>query len=179
VLSVLLEGPCHGYEVATRLKMRVGPSWRIYAKHLYPVLSALERDLLVRSEESPEDVPSGKRPGSSRERRIYHALPEALAAREEWMATPASLSLVRADMQARLVFSRPEEAPALLGMLERYEEDLIEALEDNAAVDTPRVSWLGLVLSQARASVSRRLDAELAWVADLHRDIEEFTAESR
>jgi hypothetical protein len=94
------------------------------------------------------------------------------------MAAPASLSLVRADMQARLVFSRPEEAPALLVMLDRYEQDLIEALEDNAAVDAPRVSWFGLVLSQARASVSRRLDAELAWVADLRRDLEEFIAES-
>jgi DNA-binding PadR family transcriptional regulator len=167
VLAVLLEGPCHGYEVAIRLKMRVGPSWRIYAKHLYPVLKQLEKEELVRSKLMPGD-------GPERERQVYYPTPEAWQARDEWMGAPASLSLVRADIVARLVFSRAEEAPAILEILDRYEQDVIEALEADAAVDTPRVSWLGLVLSQARASVTKRLDAERAWIAGLRRDIEEF-----
>jgi DNA-binding PadR family transcriptional regulator len=143
VLAVLLEGPCHGYEVSTRLKMRVGPSWRIYAKHLYPVLKQLEKDKLVESELLPGD-------GPERDRQVYYPTPAAWQARDEWMGTPASLGLVRADIVARLVFSRPEEAPAILETLDRYEQDVIEALEADAAVDTPEGERASQLLSGAK-----------------------------
>jgi DNA-binding PadR family transcriptional regulator len=172
VLAALLEKPGYGYEVATRLKMRVGPSWRIYAKHLYPVLESLESDGLAWSEE----MPGG---GPKRDRRVYHPTAEAEPARADWMRESASLSLVRADMQARLVFARPEEAPVLLRSLDHYEQDVIAAIEANAAVDIPRVSWLGIMLSQARASVDGRLNAERTWIAGVRREIEEFIANSQ
>jgi DNA-binding PadR family transcriptional regulator len=173
VLAAVLEGPAHGYEIAVRLKKRMGPSWRIYAKHLYPILDSLEGEGLVWSEELPGE-------GPKRDRKVFYATPdEAERARAEWMQAPASLSLVRADVQARLIFARPEEAPLLLQMLDRYEEDVIAALEANTAVDTPRVSWRGRMLSQARASVTRRLEAERAWIVDVRRDIEEHIEESR
>lgn len=178
VIACLLDGPGHGYDIARRLKTRLGPSWRIYAKHLYPVLEALEKDQLVRSEDRPSERGDG-RELSKKARRVYFPTPAALAARTEWMQAPVSMTLVRADIQAHLAFAREEEAPIILALLDRYEEDLIAALEANAAVDVPRVSWLGLVIGQVRASVARRLDAEIAWVGDVRRDIEEFVARSQ
>lgn len=180
-LAAVLEGPAHGYEIASRVKLRVGPSWRIHAKHLYSVLDALEEDGLVRSEDMSDEGPRkpGQRRLKDRDRTVYFPTPEAARARTEWMGAPASLSLVRADIEARLVFSRSEEAPILLEVLDRYEQDIIAALEANAAVDTPRVSWLGMMLSAARASVSKRLDAERAWISSTRRDIEEFIAETQ
>lgn len=178
VVAVLLEGPGHGYDIAKRLKIRLGPSWRIYAKHLYPVLKQLEMDGLVRSEERPGER-SALRNASKNDRTIYFPTPAALAARNEWMEAPVSMTLVRADVQAHLAFAREEEAMTILGLLDEYEEDLIAALEANAAVDVPRVSWLGLVLGQVRASVARRLDAEIAWVGETRRAIEEFRVQSR
>lgn len=178
VVAVLLEGPGYGYEIANRLKMRLGPSWRIYAKHLYPLLKELEQAELVRSEETPGN-PEARRRASKNDRTVYFPTPAALAARDGWMEAPVLMTLVRADIQAHLAFAREGEAPTVLKLLERYEEDLIAALEANAAVDVPPVSWLGLVMSQVRASVSKRLDAEKAWVEELRRDIEEFLAQSQ
>jgi DNA-binding PadR family transcriptional regulator len=178
VISVLLEGPGYGYEIANRLKKRLGPSWRIYAKHLYTVLKELEKAELVRSEETPGN-PNARRRASKNDRMVYFPTPAAFEARNEWMAAPASMTLVRADIQAHLAFAREEEAPTILALLDRYEEDLIAELEANAAVDVPRVSWLGLVVGQVRASVSKRLDAEKTWVQELRRDIEEFIAPQR
>jgi DNA-binding PadR family transcriptional regulator len=178
VIAVLLESPCHGYEIASRLKMRLGPSWRIYAKHLYPVLEALEKDQLVRSEDRPSER-GDERKLSKTARRVYFPTPAALEARDEWMEAPILMTLMRSDIQAHLAFAREEEAPKILRLLDRYEEDLIVALEANAVVDVPRASWLGLVIGEVRASVARRLDAEIAWVGDLRRHIEEFTARAQ
>jgi DNA-binding PadR family transcriptional regulator len=171
VVAVLLEGPSHGYDVARRLKRWVGPSWRIYAKHIYTVLKSLERDGLVWSEELPGD-------GPKRDRRVYHPTPEAVQARAEWMQAPVLSTLVRADVEARLIFSQPEEAPSLLEMLDRYEEDVIADLEAVRAVDTPPVAWRGRLLSRVRQTVAMRLDAEMAGIEETRRDIEEYIAES-
>jgi DNA-binding PadR family transcriptional regulator len=178
VVGVLLEGPGYGYEIASRLQKRLGPSWRIYAKHLYPLLKELEKAGLVRSEETPGD-PQARRRASKNDRTVYFPTPVALAARDKWMEAPILMTLVRADIQAHLAFAREEEASMILKLLDRYEEDLIADLEANAVVDVPRVSWLGLVMSQLRASVSKRLDAEKAWIEELRRDIEEFLAQSQ
>jgi DNA-binding PadR family transcriptional regulator len=171
VLAVLLEGPGYGYEIAIRLRRWVGPSWRIHAKHLYPLLESLEKDGLVSSEEIPSD-------DSRKDQKVYYPTPEAEQARAAWMQAPAILSLVRADIQARLIFSHAEEAPSLLKMLDEYEQDVIAALEDNAAVDVPPVSWRGMMVSHARSLVTRRLDAERASISEARRDIEEFVAKS-
>jgi DNA-binding PadR family transcriptional regulator len=178
VIAVLLEGPGYGYEIASRLKKRLGPSWRIYAKHLYPVLRGLEEAGLVRSEETPGD-PKARRRASKNDRTVYSPTPAALEARDEWMAAPIATTLVRADIQAHLAFAREEEAPTILKLLDEYEERLLADVEANTIMDTPRVSWLGLVMSHGRASVTRRLDAEVAWIGDLREDIERFLAQSQ
>ena len=178
VVAVLLEGPGYGYEVANRLKRRLGPSWRLYAKHLYPVLKELEKAGLVRSEETAGD-PDARRRASKNDRTIYYPTPAALEARDDWMGAPVAMTLMRTDIQAHLAFAREEEAPTLLRLLDRYEEDLIVELEANALTDAPRISWLGLVVSELRASVSRRLDAEKEWVQGLRQAIEEHVAQSQ
>jgi DNA-binding PadR family transcriptional regulator len=171
VVAVLLEAPGHGYDVAKRLKVWMGPSWQIHAKHLYSVLRSLEKEGLVWSEELPGE-------GPRRDRKVYYPTPEAAQARAEWMREPVWLRLVRTDIEARLIFSQPEDAPSLLPVLDRFEDDVIAALEANAAVDAPRVAWRGRMLSRARKIVAMRLDAEKAWIAETRRDIQEYIAES-
>ena len=178
VLAVVLEGPGHGYEIAARLAWRVGPSWRIYAKHLYPVLKSLERDGYVRVEE----VPASTRPGSSRSRRdrlVYYPTPAAAQAREEWMQAPASLTLMRPDIHARLIFSQPEEAPRLLEMLKQYEGDVVGVVEMIAALEPAADSWQGRWLEHTRACVARQLGAERESIVEARQDIEEFLSGSR
>jgi DNA-binding PadR family transcriptional regulator len=178
VLAVVLEGPGHGYEIAARLAWRVGPSWRIYAKHLYPVLKSLEKDGYVRV----EDMPAKAQRGNSRlrkDRLVYYPTPAAEQARLEWMQTPASSTLIRPDIHARLIFSRPEEAPRLLEMLKQYEQDVVGTLELIASIEPAPDTWQGRWVEHTRISVTRQLDVERESIVEARLDIEEFLAGSR
>jgi DNA-binding PadR family transcriptional regulator len=167
-LAVLLEKPGHGYDVAHRINMRMGASWCLEAKHIYPVLEALEKAGLLRSEKDPSD---------RRRRRIFYPTELAEQARREWLTTPTRVTIVREDIQARLAFSSEEEVPDLLRALEAYRADLLVAIEENAVADVPTRSWLSRVMSFTRSGVDRRLMAELEWVGEVERELEEFLAE--
>jgi len=171
-LAVLLEGPTYGYEVAKRINRRMGASWHIQEKHIYTVLRQLEAAGLVHSEKAPIDVPPYWR-------RIYHATEEAVKARRDWMITPPVASVVRSDIHARLAFSGERDIPELLRGLEELRVDLLEEIEENAATQTPRVSWLGTVMSLYRSAVDRRLTAEVEWVGEACRALEEVASEQR
>jgi DNA-binding PadR family transcriptional regulator len=173
VLAVVLERPGRGYQIAAYLRWRLGPSWRIYAKHLYPVLEALEAEGLVWS----EDVPANERNGGTRskkDRKIYYPTPAAAPARAEWIQAPISLGIMRPDIHARLVFSQRDEAPLVLGLLDEYEQEVVGALQANADAESPPASWQGRMISRARASLAQQLDGELLWISETRGDIEKF-----
>lgn len=171
-LAVLLECPTYGYEVAKRINRRMGPSWHVQAKHIYPVLNQLEADGLVWSEHRRIDDPPYSR-------RFFHPTGEALRARQEWLTTPPVTSIVRADIHARLAFSTEEDIPELLHALNALRVDLIEEIEENAETETPRVSWLGTIMSLSRSAVDKRLKGEVEWVGEACRTLEEALAEQR
>jgi len=169
-LAVLLEGPTYGYDVAKRINRRMGASWHVQEKHIYTVLKQLEAAGLVRSEKTPiVDPPYW--------RRVYHATGEAVRARREWLITPPAASIVRADIHARLAFSSDGDLPELLRALNEWRVDLLEEIEENAATETPRVSWLGTVMSLYRSAVDKRLKAEVEWVGEACRALEGVAAE--
>ncbi|HYM44935.1 MAG TPA: PadR family transcriptional regulator [Solirubrobacteraceae bacterium] len=169
-LAVLLEDPTYGYEVAKRINRRMGPSWRVQKKHIYPVLKQLEADELVWSEERPIDDPPYRR-------RFYHPTEKAVQARREWLITPPVASIVRTDIHARLAFSSDEDIPELLRALDELRVDLLEEIEENAVTETPRVSWLGTIMSLYRSAVDKRLKAEVEWIGEACRSLEEAAAE--
>lgn len=171
VLAVVLERPGHGYQIAAYLRWRLGPNWRIYAKHLYSVLESLEEDGLVRSEEVP--AKRGDRQ-SERDRIVYYPTPAAEQAREEWMQSPPVMGLLRPDIHARLIFSRPEEAPRLLEILDEYEQEVVEAMEANARVEAVPATWQGRMMSRTRAALARQFDGELISISEARQDIEEY-----
>jgi PadR family transcriptional regulator PadR len=171
-LAVLLEGPTYGYDVAKRINRRMGASWHVKEKHIYPVLRSLEETGLVWSQERPIEGPPYSR-------RFYHPTDEAVRARREWLITPPVGSILRADIHARLAFSSEEEIPELLRALREWRVDLLEEIEENAETETPRVSWLGTVMSLYRAAVDKRLKAEVEWVGEACLALEEVLAEQR
>lgn len=169
VLAVLLEGPTYGYDVAQRIDRRMGASWHVQPKHIYKLLEQLESAGLVWHEDRSIDV-------HPHTRRHYHATDEAVRARREWLVAPPAASILRADIHTRLAFCTEEEIPELLRALNEYRIDLIEEMEENAETETPRVSWLGTVMSLYRSAVDKRLKAELEWVAEACRALEEAVA---
>jgi hypothetical protein len=84
---------------------------------------------------------------------------------------------VRADIHARLAFATEEEIPELLRALHEWRVDLIEEIEENAETETPRVSWLGTIMSLYRSAVDKRLKAEVEWVGETCRVLEEVMVE--
>jgi DNA-binding PadR family transcriptional regulator len=170
VLAVLLEKPGHGYDVAHRINMRLGASWRLEAKHIYPVLEGLERAGLLRSERDPTD---------RRKRRIFYPTESAEQARRKWLTTPTRVTVVREDIQTRLAFSSEEEAPDLLRALAGYRNDLLAAVEENSVSDVLARSWLSRVMGFTRSGVDHRLMAELEWIGEVERELEEFLGERR
>ncbi len=171
VLAVLLlEGPTYGYDIAQRINRRMGSSWRVQAKHIYKLLEQLEKAGLAWHEDRSIDV----RPYTQR---YYHASDEAARARREWLVTPPAASILRSDIHTRLAFCTEDDIPDLLRALNEYRIDLIEEVEENAEMETSRASLLGTVTSLYRSAVDKRLKAELEWVAEACRALEEVLAE--
>jgi DNA-binding PadR family transcriptional regulator len=158
VLAVLIEGPGHGWDIARRASRRMGGSWRVAPRHIYPYLKQLETDGLVRSAQE-----SSKRFPYMRE--VYHVTESGKQARREWLAAPLSpTGVIRTDLQVRLAFSSEEDIPALLRAFAERREEILEEIEDNAANEPARVSYVGTIISLHRSSVDKRLKAEMEWI---------------
>lgn len=165
-LAVLLEAPGHGYDVAARINRRMGV-WSVDPKRIYEPLKQLENAKLVRSCKEPIPEPPGFR-------KVYYPTDAARRAREDWFRSPPAMSVLRADIHARLAFSTPEDAAALVRALEEYRADLIEAIEDNAVTwAAPKGSWLGFVIEHLRAEVDKQCEAEIEWANKLRAALEE------
>ena len=165
LLAVLIEAPGHGWDVAMRVNRRMGSSWRVEPKHIYPYLKRLESDGLVRSERE------------SLERRpyvldVYYPTEKAERARREWLARPPATGIVRTDLQVRLAFSSEQDIPDLLRALAERRTDILEEIEQNAASETARVSYVGTIMSLQCSSVDKRLKAEMEWIDEAGRELE-------
>jgi DNA-binding PadR family transcriptional regulator len=166
-LAILLEKPGHGYDVAKRINRRMG-SWHIEAKHIYEPLKQLERGGLVWSRKEPIPEPPGYR-------KVYYPTEAAKQARKGWFGSPPAMSVLRADIHARVAFSKEEDAPELLRALSEYRADLLEAIEENeASWAAPKGSWDGFVLDYLRAEVDKQTQGEIEWVNELSDDLREI-----
>jgi DNA-binding PadR family transcriptional regulator len=173
VLAALIDQPSHGYDIAVRLNMRMGPAWNIDPKRVYEVLERFEEDGLARSIE--ERAP-GTRSGW---RRVYHATALAEVVREEWMAERQRVTLVGPHIRTWIAFARPQDGPRLLARLDEYELDCLEMLERAEEPEVRPTSWHGRAINMMRGATAEQLRAELRSIARARREIEEHLAESR
>ncbi len=166
VLAALIEAPAHGWDVARRANLRMGSAWRVDPKHIYPYLDRLETDGLVRSEQK-----TFKRAPYVRD--VYYPTEKGKQARREWLAARPKTNAVRSELHVRLGFSTEEDIPDLLRALAERRLDVLEEIEENAACDTPRVSYVGTVISLQCSAVDRRLTAEKEWLDEARAELEE------
>lgn len=165
VLAVLIEQPSHGWGVARRVSRRMGLSWRLDPKHVYSYLERLEREGLVRSRKEQFDRPPYVRD-------VYYPTAQGEEARQAWLAAPLNTGVMRTDLEVRLGFSTEEDIPDLLRVLAERREEILEEIEENAASDTVRVSYLAMIINLQRASVDKRLKAEMEWIEEARRELE-------
>jgi DNA-binding PadR family transcriptional regulator len=165
VLAVLIEAPGHGWDVARRASRRMGSSWQVEPKHIYPYLKQLEADGLVRAEQEPS-----KRPPYVLD--VYYPTERGEQARREWLASAPTTGIIRTDLQVRLAFSSEEDIPDLLRALAERRIDILEEIEQNAAGETARISYVGTIMSLHCSSVDKRLKAEVEWIDEAVGELE-------
>jgi DNA-binding PadR family transcriptional regulator len=165
VLAALIEAPGHGWDVARRASLRMGSSWGVDAKHVYSYLKRLLADELIRVEREPSDRPPYVLD-------VYYPTEKGKQARRAWLAARPRTKIVRGDLNVRLAFSTEEDIPDLLRALEERRLDLLEEMEENAARETLRVSYVGTVISLQCSAVEKRLKAEVEWIEEARLELE-------
>ncbi len=165
VLATLIEAPAHGWNVARRANLRMGSAWRVDPKHIYPYLKQLEADGLVRSEQK-----SFKRQPYVRD--VYYPTEKGRQARREWLAARPRTIVFRTELLVRLGFSTEEDIPVLLRALAERRLDILEEIEENDAYETPRVSYVGTIISLQCSAAEKRLKAEMEWIDEATRELE-------
>jgi DNA-binding PadR family transcriptional regulator len=165
VLAALIEAPGHGWDVALRASRRMGVSWRVEPKHVYPYLKRLVADGLVRSERE-----SSERPPYTLD--VYYPTENGEQARREWLAARPRTSTFRTELLVRLAFSTEGDIPDLLRALSERRLDILEEIEENDANERARVSYVGTIISLQCSAVDKRLKAEVEWIEEAGRELE-------
>jgi DNA-binding PadR family transcriptional regulator len=168
VLATVAERPGHGYALAGRLNMRLGPAWEIERKRIYELLAQLESEGLVQGDKV-------SKPGEWH--RVYRATPLAKQALEEWLLCRGRVPLVRSDMHAQIGFGSPENAGKLLRKLDHYERDCLQVIECLRVADVEAKGWRSRMIALSRAGTEEQLKAEMRWIARARRELKEHLAE--
>jgi DNA-binding PadR family transcriptional regulator len=169
-LALIVERGGHGYELAHRLNRRLGPTWQIDPKQIYPILDELARAGLATFAEEPN-------PDRPRQPRVvYHATDKAPGMLRRWMDSPVEKEPVRPDVLARIASAKPDDVSGLLEALDEYERELLRLIEANDDADPLVRSWSTLMLAVVRGHTDAQLQGELRWLVDARRRIHEFVA---
>jgi DNA-binding PadR family transcriptional regulator len=170
VLAALLhdeEG--YGWDIAERLRTRMGPAGDVDRTRVYKVLEEFEEDGWAWSE---HERGPGKR---GHWRRVYRPTAQAELVRVEWLAARQPLIVMRADIRTWIAFARPRDAPEVLKKLDEYEMDCMEVLEDSAEMEEP-ASWHDRAINLLRVATAEELRAELRWITRARREITGYLA---
>jgi DNA-binding PadR family transcriptional regulator len=171
LLGLLAREPLSGYDIARRMRERIGYFWHARHSQIYPELARLERDGLARH----EVVEQRDRP----HKKVFAATAAGEAALREWVTSPLdppgvrdelvlrAYSLWLADPGAAAAFFRDQER-LHLDQLARYEQ--IEGQMRGAASALPPAGhphFASYVTLQRGISYEREYAAWCAWVAGL------------
>lgn len=172
LLGLLLERPGHSYELANRLLVRLGETWRINPNDVYRLLKQLEDGGLASANEEP------KRGNQRGTHSVYYPTELTAEALTRWMETLLPRGPVRVGLQAKLAVAREEDAPRLLVALRQYEQECLELLKlTPAAPPNGRRSWKALFMDCTREAVDGQLRQEIAWSQRTRRRIKEHATE--
>jgi DNA-binding PadR family transcriptional regulator len=156
LLALLLERPGHGYDLANRLRERLGDSWAINRTYIYSLLDELEAEGLIVGRAEP--VRHGRRVLVT-----FHPTELTSLALSQWMQTFTPREPVRIGLQAKIAVAREGDAPWLLQALRGYERECLQLLQGTSATVTKRRHWRMLVLDCARDAIDGQLRAEIEW----------------
>ena len=168
LLGLVLERPGHGGDLANRMCMRLGETWRVDTNDAYRLLEQLERDELMVSREEP------RKNNGRRKMIIYHPTPQTSHALTLWMETLLPREPVRFGLHAKLSVARPEDASRLMIALRDYEQKCLALAQLVTPNGSAQRSWGALYMDCTREAVYTQLRAEIDWAAATRDRIAEY-----
>jgi DNA-binding PadR family transcriptional regulator len=167
LLGLVLERPGHGGELAHRLRIRLGETWRVDGGDVYRLLEGLECEQLI----SAVEKPVGGRRGT---RIVYHPTERTSAAVRDWMQTLLPREPMRRGIDAKLAVATEQDTRRLPDALRQYERECLELAQAITPSDGAPRSWTHLFLDCTREGVLRGLQAEIEWANRTVTRIEEY-----
>jgi len=159
LLGLVLERPGHGGDLANRMLVRLGETWRVDTNDAYRLLEQLEREELIESREEPR---------KNNERRtmiVYHPTPKTSHALTLWMETLLPREPVRFGLHAKLAVARAQDAQRLMVALRDYEQKCLALAQLVTPNGGAQHSWAALFMDCTREAVYTQLRAEIDWAA--------------
>jgi DNA-binding PadR family transcriptional regulator len=173
LLALLLEQrePTHPWKLATSLKRRLGPGSGVETDAVYKMLPVLEKQGLVVC--TTRENTSGR--GLTRQK-VYGPTDLTESAVSDWIATPVSEDTARTELQVKIAFSRPSDAPMLLRMLDLYERQCMDRLSRCKDTEVLMSSWVGVAMNVACSWTEEHLEAEMRWIMRARESICDYRA---
>jgi len=157
LLGLILERPGHGGDLANRMLMRLGETWRVDTNDVYRLLEQLEREELVESHEQP------RKHNGRRTMIVYHPTVKTSQSLTLWMETLLPREPVRLGLHAKLAVARPEDATRLMVALRDYEQKCLALAQLVTPNGGAQLSWAALFMDCTREAVYTQLRAEIDW----------------
>lgn len=170
LLGLLLERPGHGGELAHRLRVRLGETWRIDGGDVYRLLEALESEGLVTYSEEPV---RGRKRGT---RTVYRPTERTAEAVSDWMQTLLPREPVRRGIEAKLAVARRADVRSLTVALRRHQQECLALSQMLPPASGRPHTWQELLADCKRDGVQRLLQAEIDWADCTIQRIEEHAA---
>jgi len=158
---LLLDRSAYPYELADRLRHRLGPAWQVNSGQLYQLVKGLERDgLIERVEHSPEHE----------DRHVFAITDAGVGEFERWFAQAADpVRLCRRPLLVKITFAGPQRMVDALAQVDAYELQCAERLREISQLretlpeDGPLVRADHLLLRLNLSADLLQLEGELRW----------------
>ena len=122
LLGLLLEGSAYPYQLADRLKDRLGPAWDVNSGQIYNTIGQMEREALIE--------PVGENAGDKR-RHFFSITHSGRREFEDWLETISdAVKLHRRPELLKITLAGPERLSTALDQIDAYEESCAKRLNE-------------------------------------------------
>lgn len=165
VLALVIEKPSYGYEVWQRFERRFGGLLDVGSSRIYQVVNGLLDEGLI------EELPGSVDPSRRQPRPRYRATERGLGEHREWLAAELRDDPVRFELRRRLLAVGADDAPMLLGVVDRYEQACLDEMAElRTSADTAAAAdgVCDRLLAEERRLI---LEARLKWILFARRQL--------
>jgi DNA-binding PadR family transcriptional regulator len=121
LLGLLLERPAYPYQLADRMRQRLGPAWKINSGQLYQTVKALEREGLIER--------AGNGDPDHEDRHVFEITELGVSEFERFFCqTPAPVRLSRRPLLVKITFAGPQKLEKALAKVDAYERECAQQL---------------------------------------------------